>query len=83
MSGGSRSELYVYYRVAQADVPAALQTVRDFQRRQSVVTMTERSLRHVASGVVAVARAEGFTGHAQSVLTRFAAELPRAARRAR
>jgi histidinol dehydrogenase len=58
-------------------------SVRDFQRRQSVVTMTERSLRRVAAGVVTVARAEGFTGHAQSVLTRFATDVPRAARSAR
>jgi histidinol dehydrogenase len=34
--------------------------------------MTERGLRRVAGDVVRVARAEGFTGHAQSVLTRFA-----------
>lgn len=58
-------------------------SVRDFQRRQSVVTMTERSLRRVAAGVVAVARAEGFPGHAQSVLTRFATDAPRRARGAR
>jgi histidinol dehydrogenase len=47
-------------------------SVRDFQRRQSVVTMTERGLRRVADGIARVARAEGFPGHAQSVLTRFA-----------
>jgi len=33
VSGGSRSELYVYYRVAQADVQAALQMVLAFQQR--------------------------------------------------
>jgi hypothetical protein len=33
VSGGSRSELYVYYRVAQANVQAALQVVRVFQQR--------------------------------------------------
>ena len=33
MSGGSRSELYVYYRVAQANLQAALQTVLAFQQR--------------------------------------------------
>jgi hypothetical protein len=33
VSGGSRSELYVYYRVAQANAPAALQTVLGFQQR--------------------------------------------------
>jgi histidinol dehydrogenase len=58
-------------------------SVRDFQRRQSVVTMTEASLRRVAAGVVVVARAEGFEGHAQSVLTRFATDDRRTARRAR
>jgi histidinol dehydrogenase len=46
-------------------------SVRDFQRRQSVVTMTRRGLARVAEGVVRVAVAEGFRGHAQSVLTRF------------
>lgn len=33
MSDGSRSELYVYYRVAQANAQAALQTVAAFQQR--------------------------------------------------
>jgi histidinol dehydrogenase len=47
-------------------------SVRDFQRRQSLVRMSERGLRQVADGIVRVARAEGFPGHAQSVLTRFA-----------
>jgi len=46
-------------------------SVRDFQRRQSVVRMTEAGLARVALGVVRVALAEGFRGHAQSVLTRF------------
>jgi histidinol dehydrogenase len=46
-------------------------SVRDFQRRQSVVTMTRQGLARVAEGVVRVASAEGFRGHAQSVLTRF------------
>lgn len=49
-------------------------SVRDFQRRQSVVTMTRRGLARVAEGVVRVAMAEGFRGHAQSVLTRFEGE---------
>ncbi len=49
-------------------------SVRDFQRRQSIVRLTEGSLRRVAAGVVTIARAEGFVGHAQSVLTRFAAD---------
>jgi histidinol dehydrogenase len=48
-------------------------SVRDFVRRQSRVRMTADGLRRVAPGIVAVARAEGFAGHAQSVLTRFAA----------
>jgi len=47
-------------------------SVADFQRRHSRVRMTEAGLRRVADDVVRVARAEGFTGHAQSVLTRFA-----------
>ena len=46
-------------------------SVRDFQRRQSVVTMTRAGLARVAEDVVRVAAAEGFRGHAQSVLTRF------------
>jgi histidinol dehydrogenase len=49
-------------------------SVRDFQRRQSVVTMTREGLARVAEGVVRVALAEGFRGHAQSVLTRFEGE---------
>jgi histidinol dehydrogenase len=49
-------------------------SVRDFQRRQSVVHMTEAGLARVAAGVVRVALAEGFRGHAQSVLTRFEGE---------
>jgi histidinol dehydrogenase len=46
-------------------------SVRDFQRRQSRVRMSRAGLRRVAEGVVQVALAEGFRGHAQSVLTRF------------
>jgi len=53
---------------------ASALSVRDFQRRQSVVTMTRRGLARVAEGVVRVAAAEGFRGHAQSVLTRFEGE---------
>jgi histidinol dehydrogenase len=49
-------------------------SVRDFQRRQSVVAMTRKGLARVAEGVVRVAMAEGFRGHAQSVLTRFEGE---------
>ena len=49
-------------------------SVRDFQRRQSVVTLTRAGLARVAEGVVRVAAAEGFRGHAQSVLTRFEGE---------
>ena len=47
-------------------------SVADFLRRHSRVRMTERGLRRVADDVVRVARAEGFPGHAGSVLTRFA-----------
>jgi histidinol dehydrogenase len=49
-------------------------SVRDFERRQSVVTMTREGLVRVAEGIVRVAAAEGFRGHAQSVLTRFEGE---------
>jgi len=45
-------------------------SVRDFQRRSSRVRMSARGLRRVASDVVRVALAEGFKGHAQSVLLR-------------
>ena len=48
--------------------------VRDFQRRQSVVRMTEAGLARLSEGIVRVALAEGFRGHAQSVLTRFEGE---------
>jgi histidinol dehydrogenase len=48
--------------------------VRDFQRRQSVVTLTRKGLAQVTEDIVRVAMAEGFPGHAQSVLTRFEAE---------
>ena len=47
-------------------------SVADFERRHSRVRMTERGLRRVAGDVVRVARAEGFPGHAQSVLARLA-----------
>ncbi len=49
-------------------------SVRDFQRRHSVVTMSRAGLARVAEDVVRVAVAEGFRGHAQSVLTRFEGE---------
>jgi histidinol dehydrogenase len=45
-------------------------SVRDFQRRQSVVRMTPAGLRRVASGMARVASAEGFRGHARSLLVR-------------
>lgn len=44
--------------------------VRDFQRRGSRVRLSARGLRRVAGDVVRVALAEGFKGHAQSVLAR-------------
>ena len=47
-------------------------SVRDFQRRQSLVRHERARPAAVADGIVRVARAEGFPGHAQSVLTRFA-----------
>ena len=49
-------------------------SVRDFQRRSSRVTLTRRGLARLTEGVVRVAMAEGFRGHAQSVLTRFEGE---------
>ena len=49
-------------------------SVRDFQRRQSVVTLTRKGLAGATEDIVRVAMAEGFRGHAQSVLTRFGAE---------
>jgi histidinol dehydrogenase len=49
-------------------------SVRDFQRRSSRVSLTRAGLRRVAADTVRVALAEGFRGHAQSVLTRFAGE---------
>jgi histidinol dehydrogenase len=45
-------------------------SVRDFQRRSSRVRMSARGLRRVAPDVVRVALAEGFKGHAHSVLLR-------------
>jgi len=45
-------------------------SVRDFQRRQSVVRMTPAGLRRVAGGMARVAAAEGFRGHARSLLVR-------------
>jgi histidinol dehydrogenase len=45
-------------------------SVRDFQRRSSRVRMTRRGLARAAAGLVRVARAEGFVGHARSVLVR-------------
>jgi histidinol dehydrogenase len=49
-------------------------SVRDFQRRHSVVTLTRQGLVRVTEDVVRVAMAEGFRGHAQSVLARFEGE---------
>ena len=45
-------------------------SVRDFQRRQSVVRMTREGLRRAAPGMVRVATAEGFRAHARSLLVR-------------
>jgi histidinol dehydrogenase len=44
--------------------------VADFQRRQSLVRLGRGRLRAVAPGMAAVARAEGFRGHAHSLLVR-------------
>jgi histidinol dehydrogenase len=58
---------------ATARMSSAL-SVRDFERRQSHVRLTRQGLAAIADDVAAVAEAEGFRGHAQSVLTRFAGE---------
>src|SRR5204862_4805393 len=50
-------------------------SVRDFQRRHSRVRLSRGGLAAITEDVVRVAQAEGFRGHAQSVLTRFATEL--------
>jgi histidinol dehydrogenase len=49
-------------------------SVRDFQRRQSRLTLTRDGLARLSDDVVRVALAEGFAGHAQSVLARFEGE---------
>ncbi len=46
-------------------------SVRDFQRRHSRVRLGRAGLARITEDVVRVAQAEGFRGHAQSVLTRF------------
>jgi histidinol dehydrogenase len=46
-------------------------SARDFQRRHSRVRLNRAGLAHITEDVVRVAQAEGFRGHAQSVLTRF------------
>ena len=46
-------------------------SVRDFQRRHSRVRLSRAGLARITEDVVRVALAEGFRGHAQSVLTRF------------
>jgi histidinol dehydrogenase len=46
-------------------------SVRDFQRRHSRVRLSREGLASITEDVVRVALAEGFRGHAQSVLTRF------------
>jgi histidinol dehydrogenase len=46
-------------------------SVHEFQRRQSTVHLTRAGLAAVTEGMVRVAMAEGFRGHAQSLLTRF------------
>jgi histidinol dehydrogenase len=45
--------------------------VRDFQRRHSLVKLTRGDLLQASPAVVRLALAEGFRGHAQSLLTRF------------
>lgn len=49
---------------------ASALSVRDFERRQSLVRLSPRGLRRVADSVATVAEAEGFRAHALSVLLR-------------
>jgi histidinol dehydrogenase len=51
---------------------ASPMSVRDFQRRWSRVRLTRAALGRVAPGMMAVARAEGFVAHAESVRVRLA-----------
>jgi histidinol dehydrogenase len=48
-------------------------SVRDFEVRRSVVQLSRRGLARVAPGMARVARAEGFLGHARSLLARLEA----------
>lgn len=52
MKSGSRTELYVYYRVAQADAQAALRTVLAFQQclREEQPGLATRVLRRSDDG---------------------------------
>jgi histidinol dehydrogenase len=50
-------------------------SVRDFERRQTSVHLTRAGLRRAAPGIVSVARAEGFTAHALSVLARMESDV--------
>jgi histidinol dehydrogenase len=45
-------------------------SVRDFERRQSLVTMTRAGLARVADDIARIAHAEGFAAHGISVLAR-------------
>ncbi len=45
-------------------------SVRDFERRQSLVTMTRAGLSRVADDIARIAHAEGFVAHGISVLAR-------------
>lgn len=49
-------------------------SVRDFERRQSLVHLSRQGLLQVTEGMVRVALAEGFRAHAVSLLTRFEGE---------
>lgn len=49
-------------------------SVRDFERRQSLVRLSRQGLLQVTEGMVRVAMAEGFRAHAVSLLTRFEGE---------
>jgi histidinol dehydrogenase len=49
-------------------------SVRDFERRQSLVCLSRQGLLQVTEGMARVAVAEGFRAHAVSLLTRFEGE---------